>query len=108
MSCIFDGSGIRNIKEFTDIKPIPFISLTKAYKSDYCLLNPPKIPILVSVSNKSRTGYVYDGKSYYEDGKWIDNKTGEVNSRIDAFSKWEISFDRVYVNGRIFIEDKIV
>ena len=105
LSDIFEGSNLRTMKDFETIEIIKFIPLKKAYQKKYCLLAPPKKPSVVSIWNKSNTGYTYGGKSFYDNGKWIENNTKEENTRIDEFSKWEISLDRIYINRKIFVED---
>ena len=77
----------------------------KKYKKQNCFLNPPKKNDLVSIWIKSNIGFTYDGLSFFDDGKWIDNKTKEINTRIDAESKWETSLSQIYINGKIFVED---
>lgn len=105
LSDIFEGSNLRTMKDFETIEIIKFIPLKKAYQKKYCLLTPPKKPSVVSIWNKSNTGYTYGGKSFYDNGKWIENNTKDENTRIDEFSKWEISLDRIYINRKIFVED---
>ena len=102
---IFEGSDLKTMKDFNKIELLKFISLKKKYKKQNCFLNPPKKNDLVSIWIKSNIGFTYDGLSFFDDGKWIDNKTKEINTRIDAESKWETSLSQIYINGKIFVED---
>ena len=106
LSDIFEGSNLRTMKDFRTITLLDFIPLKKQYIKKNCLLSPPSEPNLVLIWNKKNADYLEcDGQSYYENGKWIDNKTKQENKTIDEFSKWETSLDRIYIKGKIFIED---
>lgn len=105
LSEIFEGSELKTMKDFKNIELLKFIPLKKKYKNQNCFLNPPKKNDIVSIWIKSNIGFTYDGQSFYDDGKWIDNKTKEINTRIDAESKWETSLNQIYINGKIFVED---
>lgn len=104
LSYIFDGSGLRTLKDFIKIEPVTFIPLKTEYKKENCLLNPPQKSIPVKIWNKIDIGYSYMGMSYYENGKWIDNTTKQENKRINEHSFWQQSISRIYINGKIFEE----
>ena len=93
------------MRDFKNIELLKFIPLKQKYKTDNCLLNPPKKNDVVSIWIKANIGYNYDGQSFYNDGKWVDNKTKKINTRIDVNSKWETSLQTIYINGKIFVED---
>jgi hypothetical protein len=105
LSDIFGGGDLNTVKDFKNIELLKFIPLEKKYKYQNCFLNPPKKNDVVYILIESNIGLTYDGQSFYDDGKWIDNKTKEINTRIDAKSKWETSLGQIYIDGKIFVED---
>lgn len=106
LSDIFRDKKIR-LKDFKKIELVKFIPL--GFKSIYknCLLEPPKKNKEVSIWNKSGSiGYKSEDNAFYENGEWFDSKTKLISTKINTETIWEIYPKKIYIDGKIFIEDK--
>ena len=65
LSYIFEGSNLKTMRDFKNIELLKFIPLKQKYKTENCLLNPPKKNDIVLNWIKTNIGYSNDGKSFY-------------------------------------------
>ena len=111
LSQIFDGSDLKTIKDFKKITTIPFIELT-SLRNKGSVENPPKKNVLVEIRRPYELGSKLLGYSKYENGKWSDLENIEDNNEpkiIDNncwwFADYKYDTKRIFINGKIFVED---
>ena len=100
-----EDSDFKTLKDFKKIQKVNFIPLKGKYKKGYCIANPPNNTTVVRVWFKEKIGYTNPTKCYFKDGLWYDENSNKQIFTIDEFSKWEILVNRVYINGKVFLED---
>ena len=105
LSDVFEGSGLRTINDFKEIKKINFIPLQKKYKKGFCIKSAPEKSVNVRVWFREKIGYTNPTTCYFKDGLWYDSNSNKKIYTIDEFSKWEKPIDAIYINGRTFVED---
>ena len=111
LSRIFDGSDLKTIKDFKKITTIPFIELT-SLRNKGSVENPPKQNVLVQIRRPYELGSKLLGYSKFEDGKWSDLENIEENNEpkiIDDncwwFADYKYDTKRIFINGKVFVED---
>lgn len=94
---IFDVSAIKTLKEFAIIEKIDRIPMTKLYVRKKCFdCNPPTDKKLNIWKPHGNIGYQYICQTVYN-GKW------EIE--IEGDYAWEVSLERFYINGKVYVEE---
>jgi hypothetical protein len=106
---IFSESDIKTMNEFLKIRPIDYIQLISTTQKENCISRPPRVNEPVTIWEKCNgMGYRLIGRFYYENGNWFYNETKKVNEKINDLSLWEKELNRIYFNGKIYIQDGLI
>lgn len=93
---IFEDSGIRSLKQFQEILKVSKLQLSNTRIRRSCITDKPKKDSKVSIWKPHGTvGYEYLCETVFVDTWDIDIESGFV---------WEVTLERIYVNGKIFVE----